>query len=287
MFNSIKIKNAFLNKMHKKPIVMDNKETIDKIINEGCSIARFGDGEFFLMTKEKGFEFQKINDSLSRRLFEVFNRNEKKLIVAIPKIFDDKDLDFRTKDSKKWWKKYLSTHRSLWYKYLDFNKIYGNTNFTRNYIAVENKSVCKEYFDYMKKIWDKKDIVLVEGKCSRLGVGNDLLDNAKSISRILAPNENAFDKYTYILDEVKKVSKDKMIFIALGPTATILAYDLCMLGYQAIDIGHVDIEYEWFLQGVTKKTKIGNKYTYEADGRIVQDDFKNEKYESQIISIIE
>ena len=287
MFNSIKIKNAFLNKMHKKPIVMDNKETIDKIINEGCSIARFGDGEFFLMTKEKGFEFQKINDSLSRRLFEVFNSNEKKLIVAIPKIFDDKDLDFRTKDSKKWWKKYLSTHRSLWYKYLDFNKIYGNTNFTRNYIAVENKSVCKEYFDYMKKIWDKKDIVLVEGKCSRLGVGNDLLDNAKSISRILAPNENAFDKYTYILDEVKKVSKDKMIFIALGPTATILAYDLCMLGYQAIDIGHVDIEYEWFLQGVTKKTKIGNKYTYEADGRIVQDDFKNEKYESQIISIIE
>ena len=43
-----------------------------------------------------------------------------------------------------------------------------------------------------------------------------------------------------------------------------LAYDLSELGYRALDIGHVDIEYEWFLQKATEKVKISGKYTSEA-----------------------
>ena len=38
------------------------------------------------------------------------------------------------------------------------------------------------------------------------------------------------------------------MLIALGPTATILAYDLAEKGVQALDVGHIDIEYEWFLR---------------------------------------
>jgi hypothetical protein len=37
---------------------------------------------------------------------------------------------------------------------------------------------------------------------------------------------------------------DKLILIALGPTATVLAYDLAKKGYQAIDIGHLPSCYE-------------------------------------------
>ena len=99
-------------------------------------------------------------------------------------------------------------------------------------------------------------------------------------------NKNTFDRYDAILDSVKRESKDKLVLIALGPTTTILAYDLYRLGYQAIDIGHIDIEYEWFLQGVTKKMKVNNKYTYEAGNCINKDEFKSEEYESQIVSII-
>ena len=44
-----------------------------------------------------------------------------------------------------------------------------------------------------------------------------------------------------------------MIIIALGPTATVLAYDLAKEGYQALDMGHFDIEYEWYLRNATKK----------------------------------
>lgn len=279
------IKYKLLENLHKKPLILNNAETIEKIL-QGYSISRFGDGEFFLMTKEKGFDFQSINDNLSNRLLEVFNSTEERLLVAIPKVFEEKDLEFRTEASKQWWKNYLRNYRELWYKYIDFKKIYGSSTFTRNYIAVEDKSICKEYFKSIKKIWSDKEIIIVEGKYSRLGIGNDLFNEAKSIQRILAPNKNAFDKYNDILNRVKLEGKEKLILIALGPTATILAYDLHKLGYQALDIGHIDIEYEWFLQGTTMKTNVENKYTYEANGLIVNDNFKDEIYESQIIGIV-
>lgn len=95
-----------------------------------------------------------------------------------------------------------------------------------------------------------------------------MFDNCKSIQRILCPAINAFSKDDEI--EIKKQDASKLILIALGSTATVLAYDLCIEDYQAIDIGHIDIEYEWFLQGVTEVTPVKNKYVDEnPDGRIV------------------
>jgi hypothetical protein len=46
-------------------------------------------------------------------------------------------------------------------------------------------------------------------------------------------------------EDVKLSDKNILILISLGPTATVLAYDLAKLGYWAIDIGHIDNEYEW------------------------------------------
>ena len=103
----------------------------------------------------------------------------------------------------------------------------------------------------------------------------------KSIQRIICPSENAFDVYDKIYEYVvSKVDKDKLILIALGPTATVLSYDLYNVGFHTIDIGHVDIEYEWFLRKATKKIKIENKYVTEVkEGRINISDVKDQKYE--------
>ena len=48
------------------------------------------------------------------------------------------------------------------------------------------------------------------------------------------------------LNFVELLPKDKLFILALGPMATVLAYDLARLGYRALDLGHIDIEYEWF-----------------------------------------
>lgn len=55
-----------------------------------------------------------------------------------------------------------------------------------------------------------------------------------------------------------------MIICALGMTATVLAYDLSNIGYQAIDLGHIDIEYEWLRMKATSKLPVPGKYTNEA-----------------------
>ena len=75
--------------------------------------------------------------------------------------------------------------------------------------------------------------------------------------------------------------------IALGPTATILAYDLAKVGYQALDIGHVDVEYEWFRMGALEKVPLANKYVNESlEGREVGE-LKDLTYQNQIIAKIE
>lgn len=35
------------------------------------------------------------------------------------------------------------------------------------------------------------------------------------------------------------------MIVVLGPTATVLAYDLAKAGYQALDIGHLGKAYDW------------------------------------------
>ena len=99
-------------------------------------------------------------------------------------------------------------------------------------------------------------------------MGNDLFNNTKSIKRILCPAVNAFNVYQKIINQVKKIDKSNLILLALGPTSTVLAYDLDKLGYRAIDVGHIDIEYEWFLRNATKKIQINNKYVIELSAAI-------------------
>ena len=118
-----------------------------------------------------------------------------------------------------------------------------------------------------------------------MGVGNDLFDNVHTIRRILCPPRDAFNQYKDILTEACKLEKDVLFLIALGPTATVLAYDLFKAGYQAIDAGHVDVEYEWWRMGARRKVKLERKYVNEAaNGKKVAD--AGEEYQKQIIAVI-
>ena len=89
------------------------------------------------------------------------------------------------------------------------------------------------------------------------------------------------------MEAAKKTDRDRLILIALGHTATVLAYDLAAEGYQALDIGHLDIEYEWFLRKTDKKIPIEGKFVNEAPlGRIVAEPIGDKKYLDEIINVI-
>ena len=62
-----------------------------------------------------------------------------------------------------------------------------------------------------------------------------------------------------------------------------LAYDLAQKGYQAIDIGNIDTEYEWYKMKTLTKVPIPNKYVHEAGGFSGDEESVNEEYLSQIV----
>lgn len=261
--------------------IMSSQETIRKVIDERCSVCRYGDGELLMLLQDYSIGFQKFNDELRRRLSEILVSNRKNVIVCLPYML--KSMDNLNGQAYWYWEDFLQKNRQKIYNLTQKGKLYGDTQFTRPYIVKVDKSECLELFEMNKKIWEKKDVLIVEGKNTCLGVGNDLLANTKSIRRIIAPSKNAFEKYDLILEQTIKHAEGKLILIALGPAATVLAYDLAERGFWAIDIGHIDIEYEWFLRNAEKKIAIEGKYVNEVlEGRNPIE-CKDRKYMSEII----
>lgn len=253
-----KLSGKQYNKMH---ILLDDK-MVEYIMKNHTSLSRFGDGEFRWMLNIHHVSFEEYSDTLANRLREVLTSNEDKLLVAIPRIFND--ISYCTYKVKMFWRSFMGKHYDKIYPYLDPNKIYGDTELTRPYIDYKDKSDSLPRFQSAKKLWDNRNVVIIEGEKTKLGVGNDLFTNVSSICRIVCPASNAFQEYKKILDIALRQDKNKLILIALGPTATILAYDLCKYGYQALDIGHIDIEYEWYLSKTKKKIPVMGKIIRES-----------------------
>ncbi len=265
------------------PRIASIDETIRKVVVEGCSISRFGDGEVLLTNPQKEIGFQKGDPKLSARLVEVLTSDNEKHLVCLSDTFTD--IYRYNRRARRFWRTHFFLYGDLWDKYLKPGKQYYNTFITRPYMDFARKEDSGKWFHDMKAIWNNRDVVFIEGEKSRLGVGNDLFDNVRSIRRILCPPRDAFDKYDEILDEAKKLEKGALFLIALGPTATVLSYDLFKAGYQSIDAGHVDIEYEWWCIGANRKVKLEKKYVNEvANGKHVAD--AGEEYRNQIISTI-
>jgi len=232
------------------PKIKTIEETLDRIINDRCSIARFGDGEFACINHSR-IAFHDPSEDLAGKLKEVLLSDIPDLLIGLPDCFGS--LDCYVPYTQKFWRKWMSKKRQIVYSYLDMDRVYYNAFFNRYYLnfnkTEEYCRKCRAYFRKLKQIWKDRDVVLLESQQARLGMTNDIFDEVKSLSRIIfCPVKNAFNRYNEILSAFDDISNDKLILIALGPTATVLAYDLCRKGYQAIDIGHISEEYECFLR---------------------------------------
>lgn len=259
------------------------EETVEKIAKDHVSIARFGDGEFDMIYKV-GMNYQKYNAKLAKRLEEIVQSQDEGIIIGLPNAINLEFCEKYTGFATEFWPNWIEKYKFKLVRLLKRNRQYYSTQITRFYLDYADKSNTAEYVKKLKKIWDGRDVIIIEGEQSRLGIGNDLFDNMKSIQRVICPSENAFEIYDRIYNEVTKLDKNKLILLALGPTATVLAYDMAKAGYQAVDIGHVDIEYEWFLRKATKKIKIEHKYVTEVkEGRENIENINDKKYEDEII----
>lgn len=268
--------------------IMTAEETVVYIKEHCCSVARYGDGELSLMLQSGEPGFQKGSTELASALLHVLKNTSPDLLICMPRALVSTK-GFRKK-GKQFWKsfaiesqeKVVSTIRKICG---DIHR-FGDTNVSRPYSPYKTSRMAEKMFPLLKSLWDDRDILIVEGSQTRLGVGNDLFADARSIKRILAPAENAFDRYSEILQTVRACYKGELIILALGPTATVLASDLSKDGIQALDMGHIDIQYEWYLSGDNNFHPVPGKYTNEAAGGHVVAECKDKIYLSQIVASV-
>lgn len=276
--------------------ILNSHDSVGYIIKNKCSLARFGDGELGMVKlylyPECNFilpAFQNFNREMGKRLYEILNQGDIhncNLFIGLPYCMIN-NVPEMNKKAKYFWQ-FFSNKNIDWISSIaNKNNLYLDTQISRFYMDYSNKTWCEDYFNKLKKTWSNRNILIIEGEQTRLGVGNDIFNNVISTRRILAPAINAFSKYPEILASgLKHASKDDLVILALGMTATILASDFAERGLQAIDLGHIDIEYEWMIRKASDKIAIPGKYTNEAkDGRNPSENIDSQ-YQSEIVEII-
>ncbi len=239
-----------------KPI----SQSLDYILEHSCSVARFGDGEMNIIGGHS-IPYQDYDPQLASELKEILGlESDKSLMVCLPEVFENRE--GYTEAFNHFWLGHLQ-HYQDYYRQICKAPWYGNAFISRPYMDLADKGLATTYFQTLKQIWTGKDILIVEGKTSRSGVGNDLFQAAKSIQRIICPSKNAYAQIEDILTAIEAYGKGKLVLLMLGPTAKALVYRLAKTGIQAIDIGHIDSEYEWFTMQAQSKIKLQHKHTAE------------------------
>ena len=258
-------------------------ETLDYIIEHNSSLVRFGDGEINMLAGHS-IPYQDYDEELVSTMRDIVGQESREdLVVCLPDAFTDR---FRfTSWAIPFWKDHMN-HYMDFYRELCSDSWYGSTFVSRPYIDFEDKSQAKAQFEKLKSIWQNRDLLIVEGATSRSGIGNDLFDEANSIKRIICPSHSAFSRVHEIEQEIGKYAAGRLILCMLGPTAKVLAYRLSQKGYQVLDIGHIDSEYEWMKMGVKTKVKLSHKHTAEYNFDQDIEFIEDETYNSQIVARI-
>lgn len=242
--------------LHNKIRVHTIEETIDELLHTEKSMVRFGDGEI-VMIKGVDLMLQKASTEIGEGLAKILAYPDDNLLVTIPGIFDT--LSDHHKASRQFWKDHLLFCRRTYEQYCDPNRIYYTTFVSRCYYFAGDRTNCGRWFAKIRKIWENRDIVIVEGTKTHNGVGNDLFDSARSVERIICPPSDAYGALHEITEACMQYGKDRMFLLSVGVAAKFLAVELFRKGYRVLDIGNMDLEYEWYVRGAAGKIPL-NKH---------------------------
>ncbi len=238
--------------------IADSFETITNISEGSYSFGRFGDGEFNIIFG-RGIEFQRYSKKLSEKLSYLLKSNDSNFYIGIPKFYFHPDSRLRS-PQRSFVRGWVRENRDEIISLLSKKNVYYDTCSTQLYAMREDTNL-NAYFKIMRKIWHSKKVLVVCGENSFKSVRPDLIDNALEISYIKGPSKDAFERYDELLTQVLQHTKDIVVLISLGPTATVMAYDLYKFGYQAIDIGHAFKDYQMFKnKEVMNISSISNYY---------------------------
>lgn len=202
--------------MRPYPTVLSEAETLAQVC-AGRSLARYGDGEFNLClggrAKKQAFSV-KLQDRLRGIL-----RDDGDCLVGIPNIHSE------------------TPKAAFWRKYLSAAELLSDRPYVSAFISRPDSAPwihTPAYWAQLESLWIGQDVTLVRGSSSSLTAA-DLVGSGR-VTEIVADRHDAWSRYASLL---QRVGTPARALLCLGPTATVLAVDLCAKGVHAIDIGHV------------------------------------------------
>lgn len=280
------VRNRLLDLVNSRSInILTVEDTVKRLNeNELLSICRFGDGEFMLMYG-RDIKFQEHSTKLGNELKSIIKLNNPSLLIGLPDTFEYNQN--YTATTNEYWYRTMAHYKYKIIKLTSNDSVYGNALISRPYMNWNDKNGSGNRFKELFRIWEDKEILIVEGAGTKMGVDNDIFSRTKSVRRIITPSENAYEKIDRIMNSILNNYHGNLILVACGPTASIIVYRLSILNIRAIDLGHLDLEYEWYMKNTTDKIAIYGKYTSEVEGGEIVENITNTVYDNQIIDVVQ
>lgn len=201
------------------PKVFSEDVTLD-LVASGHSIARYGDGEFKLCLG-RGIKSQVFDVCLSKRLREILHSSGD-CLVGIPNL---------NVDTKPFWDEFRRpAYTSLFAKHRMYVSAFISRPDSAPWIHRP------EYFAKVESLWRGRRVVLVRG--SGKSLTPSVLASAKEVVEVVCDPQHAWRQVEQLVDQVCKTGIERVL-LCCGPTATVMAVDLCARGRHAIDLGHI------------------------------------------------
>ena len=238
------------------PVVLDRLESLTILGSRPKSFARFGDGEVSVMMGRDHI-FQKYDPLLAEKMFQVLRSKRDDLYIGINRMyFHSVMLGSLTEGGRKFHRindgflrKFFMENTHPEVEYLDAGCFGG-------YFACGDNNLYAELTRMKRKLFEGRKIAVVTGKSVLDKLDYDIFELASSKIIIDAPSKDAFSAYDSILSEISRsVSKDTLICLILGQTATVMAADLTDMGYIAWDTGHIAKDYDFYMKNIEKTPK--------------------------------
>lgn len=207
------------------PPTISEQDTLD-LVRSGMSLARYGDGEFNLC-RGVGIPCQPANPLLRASLRSIL-KDSGLCLVGIPNL------------------RSATPKVAFWGKYQNATSLLTDRTYASSFITRPDSAPWIDTTDYwqaIESLWVGLDVTLVRGS-SRSLTASDLI--GANVTEIVTDSRDAWASYEPLLDSI---GTPKRALLCLGPTATVLAVDLCARGVHAIDLGHVGLFYRKHLRG--------------------------------------
>jgi hypothetical protein len=209
------------------PHVLNEVSTL-ALVSQGRSLARYGDGEFNLCWRGVGIPCQRADVTLRARLVSIL-MDSGECLVGIPNLHSP------------------TPKAAFWAKYRRATDLLVNRDYVSAFVTRPDSAPwidTPKYWAQLESLWVGQDVTLVRGS-SRSLTKADLV-GATSVREIVSTKQDAWWQYGELLERIGSPSR---ALLCLGPTATVLAVDLCAKGVHAIDLGHAGLFWRKHLKG--------------------------------------